>query len=89
MRRAALARRYTSNDVRSILNHLSGMERTFFAGNALHHQARISIDKNAHLLGGESRFLNAKSTAERVRSITICPVHAKWLSLKPFAVRAH
>ena len=89
MSRAALARRYTSNDIRSILNHLSGMERTFFAGNALHHQARIPIDKNAHLLGGESRFLNAKSTEERVRSIAICPVHAKWLSLKPFAVRAH
>ena len=40
MLRAAFARRHSANDIRSILDHLYGMKRTFLAGNALHDEAR-------------------------------------------------
>lgn len=49
VRRAAFSRRNATNNVRSILNHLFGMKRTFFTGDALHDQARGLIDENTQL----------------------------------------
>ena len=44
---AALARRHTAYDVRSIFNHLFCMKRALFARNALHDEACIFINQNA------------------------------------------
>jgi hypothetical protein len=51
---ATFTRRYAADDVRSILDHLLRMERAFLAGNALHDEARIFVNENAHLFGSES-----------------------------------
>ena len=45
---AALAGRYSSDDVRSILHHLLCMKRAFFSGDALDNQTGRFIDKYTH-----------------------------------------
>ena len=54
MNRTPFARRHAADDVSPVLNHLLRMEGTFFAGNALHNQARVLVDKNTHLFVTES-----------------------------------
>jgi hypothetical protein len=50
MRCAAFAGRHAGDDIRSILDHLPGMKRSFLAGDALHNQTRAFINENAQLL---------------------------------------
>ena len=39
---------YASHNLRAVLHHLLGMKRAFAAGDALHEQAGVFIDKYAH-----------------------------------------
>src|SRR5690349_2807681 len=48
-----LPRRHARDDLRSVSLALRGMERSFLSGDALHDDARIFIDQNAH---GVPRF---------------------------------
>jgi hypothetical protein len=47
VRRAALAGRDAADDVGSILNHLLRVERALFARDALHDEARVSVNEYA------------------------------------------
>src|SRR5208283_6201887 len=46
--RAALARRHAAHDIRSILNHLLRVERSFPPCKSLHQQPCFFIDQDAH-----------------------------------------
>src|SRR4051812_2979797 len=45
---AALARSYTANDLGAVLDHLLCMERAVPTGDALHDEAGVFFDENAH-----------------------------------------
>ncbi len=53
----------------AVLNHLFGVERSFFAGEALNDQTCVLIDENAHLFEAVYRFLKAELIEKRARSI--------------------
>ena len=46
---AALARRHAGDDVGAILQHLPGVKLALAAGDALHNQACVFVDQNAHV----------------------------------------
>ena len=66
MLRTAFAGRHTADDLSSILNHLLCMERAFLSGDALYNEARVLIDKDAHLdlafLNESAQYSKSKST---------------------------
>ena len=58
---AALPRSHAADDVGAILNHLLRMERAFFAGDALDHEARGFIDENAQRVLLIRLFINERA----------------------------
>jgi hypothetical protein len=45
----ALSRGHAGDDVRAVLQHLLGVERAVAARDALHDEARVLVDEDAHL----------------------------------------